>query len=156
MAVNVSTLASRSVLRPGRLAAVGGLAALTAAAANLTFFLVAKHAFTISFVMPYQGPGSAPAPLPAGMVIIASAVSALAAAGLLGVLTLLVARPRPIFLLLAALGALLSLGGPLSLAGVGLDTRLALITMHLLAAAIIVGLLSVVVPARPGSDQPGS
>ena len=124
----------------GRLIGAGVLAAVVAAVANLAVFFVAREVFGISFDMPYRG--SELEPLPPGMVVAASAVPALVAAALFGLLGLFLQRPLRVFQVIALLALLASFGGPLSLSDVGTSTRVGLIAMHVVAAAAIVGVLT--------------
>jgi hypothetical protein len=150
----MSTTATRTTRQPeayrlGRLAIAGLLAAVAAAIANLLVFFVARELLDISFVIPYEGSDSTPEPLPAAMVIIASAIPALIAAMLLGLLARWARRSLRIFQAVAVVALLLSLGGPLTLDDVATSTRVALIVMHLVAAALIVGILSMAVRGWP-------
>ncbi len=117
------------------------VAAISAAIANFIVFVVAKNVFGLGLAIPLGGAGSPIEPLPAFMVVIATAVPALAAAGLLALLARFTRRPILVFQIIAAVFALLSLGGPLSLP-VDTTTKLALGLMHLVAAAVITGVLT--------------
>lgn len=117
-------------------------AAAVAAVANLAVFVVAKGLFDVSFVMPYRGPNAASGRLPAAMVVIASVVPAIAAAVLLWALGRFARRPLTVFWVIASLALLASVGGPLSLRQTETSTRVALIVMHVVAAAVTVGLLT--------------
>jgi hypothetical protein len=88
-------------------------------------------------------PGRPPQPLALGMVVFATAVSALLAAGLLGLLGRLTDRPVRLFQNTSIVLALLSLGAPLLQAD-GSAATIVLVVMHLVAAAAIVGVLSMV------------
>lgn len=117
------------------------IAAIGTAVANLLVFVVAKNVFGLGLAIPLGGAGSPIEPLPAFMVVIATAVPALAAAGLLALLARFTRRPILIFQIIAAVFVLLSLGGPLSLP-VDTATKLVLSLMHLAAAAVITGVLT--------------
>ena len=139
-------MSSTSIARSERVALsrlwwAGLVAAVGAAVANILLFTIEKTLLGVPFVMPLQGPGSVPEPLPVGMVAIASAAPAIAATVLLAVLGRLVRRPVLVFQIIAVVFLLASLGGPLSLPVDG-ATRLALIPMHVVAAAVIVGVLT--------------
>jgi hypothetical protein len=88
-------------------------------------------------------PGQPPQPLPLGLVVFATVVPALLAAGLLGLLGRLTDRPVRLFQWIAVVVFVVSLAGPLFQA-VGATATLILILMHLIAAAVIVGVLSTV------------
>jgi len=117
------------------------VAAISAVVANLIVFVVARNVFGLGLAIPLGGAGSPIEPLPAFMVAIATAVPALAAAGLLALLARFTRRPILIFQIIATAFALLSLGGPLSLP-VDTTTKLVLSLMHLVAAAVITGVLT--------------
>lgn len=113
----------------------GAIAALT----NLVVYFAAKAA---GVAMVGQFDSSAPAStLPVGMVILASVVPALVATGLLAAMNRFMARPSRVFAGLASVGALLSMGGPLTLEGADGTTKAALALMHVIAAVAISGAL---------------
>ncbi len=119
----------------------GLLAAALATLVNVAIYAVGKALFNLPFAVPMQA-GAAPSPLPIGMVIVMSAVPGVLAAGVLHGLNRFTRHGRPIFQGVAAVLALLSLAGPLVLPIDG-GTIAALATMHLAAAASIVGVLSI-------------
>ena len=97
-------------------------------------------------------------PMQPGPVAVATLIGVIAGAVLWLVLRRFLRRPEPVFLGLVVLGALLSLGGPLSLLGASpadqpgvTDTAaLALIPLHLVpAVALLVGVLG----GRRGGDR---
>lgn len=115
------------------------VAALVAAVSNLLVFGIGT-ALGVNFVFP-MGPAGSPAqPLTGGMVIAASVIPAFAAAVLLIALSYVTTHPVGVFQIVALGLGLLSLGGPASLP-VALATKLALSTMHVVAAVAIVGVL---------------
>jgi peptidoglycan/LPS O-acetylase OafA/YrhL len=71
----------------------------------------------------------------------ASFLPALIAGGLLMLLGRYTTNARRAFLAIAIAFALLSLGGPATVGGASTETRVALMVMHLLAAAVITGAL---------------
>ena len=85
--------------------------------------------------------GQSPQPLPFALVIFASVVPALLAAGLLALLDRLTDRPVRLFQWISAGLALLSLVPPM-LQAEGAAAKLILVIMHLIAAAAIIGVLS--------------
>lgn len=90
-----------------------------------------------------QSPGSTSlAPLTIGPIVGASIVPAIGAAVLLAVLGRFVSRPFRIFHIVAAVILLLSLGGPLNLP-IGGAEKVVMAVMHVVTAAAIVGILSV-------------
>ena len=74
-------------------------------------------------------------------VMIPSAVASLAGWALLGALERLTARPRVIWTTAALVVLVLSLGGPLSAAGLSTLNQIALALMHVAVAAVLVPLL---------------
>jgi hypothetical protein len=130
--------------RLGALLRAGALAGVIAAALNLVLYIVARALFDVSFVIPVQGPGSNLERLPWPMVVITSFIPALIAAALLWLLARFLRRPLLVFQIVAVVLLLLSFGGPLSL-GDDADTatRLWLAVMHIVAAAAIIGGLTV-------------
>lgn len=118
----------------GRLLIVGLVAGAAAAVVNVIIFFVAGAAgvpFAVS-----MGPDQPLQDLNAGMFIGASIVPALLGAVFYGLLGRFTRRATTIFLAVAAVFALLSLGGPLTMP-VPLSTRLVLALLHLTTAAII-------------------
>ncbi len=121
------------------------LAAAAAATANLALYAVARGLLGVSFVMPYAGPGAPSERLPEGMVVLASAVPAFAAAALLWGLGRVVRRPLVmvgVVGVVAPLALLASFSGPLSLTDTAPSTRVALLMMHVVAATMILGFLT--------------
>lgn len=114
--------------------------ALLAATANAIIFLVATGALGLAVEVQMGGPQSPVTPLTVVPVILMSAIPAALAAGLLWLLARFVARPFFVFQIVAAVLALLSLGGPLSLQ-VGPASKAVLGLMHIVAAVAIVGAL---------------
>ena len=142
-----------------RLSRVGLLAALAAALANLAIFLLGKNLLGIAFVLPHPWPWSPAAPLSGVLVAAASVASGIGVAILVAALAWVVQRPIRTFQVVAAVVVLLSLGGPLSLpASVEPATKLALSVMHLAAAVVIVGVLTLGIrqPERPDGREHGS
>lgn len=122
-----------------RLITAGLTGGAVAAVLNVGVFLIAK---VVGVTMVGQFDPAAPAAtLPMGMVVVASVVPALVATGVLAIMNRLLARPGRVFAGLAAVGAVLSMGGPATLAGADTATRAALALMHLIAAGAIVGAL---------------
>ncbi len=118
------------------------LAATAAATANLALYAVARGLLGVPFVMPYGGPGTPSERLPEGMVVLASAVPAFAAAALLWGLGRVVRRPLVVVGVVAPLVLLASFSGPLSLTDTAPSTRVALLVMHVAAATMILGFLT--------------
>ena len=113
------------------------IAGAVSAIANLAIYLLVTFGLGIGLEVQMGGPAAPVEPLGAAPVILMSALPALVAAGLLWLLNRFVARPFMVFQAIAAVVALLSLGGPLTLQ-VGLASKIVLSLMHLVAATAIV------------------
>lgn len=115
------------------------VAGVAAALVNLLVYLLATTVFGLPLeIATPRGPTMPLTPMP---IIITSFVPAIGAAVLLALLNRFVRRPFPIFLAVAVVFLLLSLGAPLSLP-VAATTKAILILMHVLAGAAIVGILA--------------
>lgn len=136
----------RSVFSFSRLALAGVIAAVVAAAANLIIFFVARDALDISFVFPFAG--NEPRSLPASGVATMSVIPALLGAGLLWLLARFVRHPLRTFQAAALLILLVSFIPVLTLKDTEMSTRMSLLLMHIVAAAVIVGVLSSSVDRR--------
>jgi hypothetical protein len=119
----------------GRLPRAVLLAAVLSAALNLLVFYLAG-ALGVDFTGPFMGPDAPPTPLSPLQVAITSAVPAVAAGMLLWLLNRFAPRPATIFVAVAAVFGLLSLGGPLSLPIPG-GAQAALALMHAVAGVAI-------------------
>ncbi len=143
MSATISPPAGPSAHRSfGRVLQTGLVVAIAAALVNVMVFVLAGDLLGIPFVFPYPGQGGPAAPLPITLVIMASVLPAIGAALLLAVLARMTRRSLRSFLIVGLVFLIVSLGAPLSLP-VALATKLALSTMHLVAAAIIIGGLTV-------------
>lgn len=119
----------------GRTLLVGLIAGLAAGVANLIVFFAAQ-ALGAPFLVP-MGPGAPAMPLPFVAVVVSSTIPALGAAFLYWALGRFAgARATTIFIAIAAVLGLASLGAPLTLP-IDLFTRLALAFMHIVAGVII-------------------
>jgi hypothetical protein len=119
----------------GRLPRAVLIAALLSAVLNAIVFFVIG-ALGVDLTGPFMGPDAPPAALSVVQVIIASAVPAVFAGLLLWLLGRFAPRPVTIFVAIAAVFALLSLGGPLTLPVSG-GLQIALALMHIVSAAAI-------------------
>ena len=119
---------------------IGLQAAALASVVNVAIYVLGKALFNLPFMVPMQA-GAEPNPLPVFMVIFMSAVPGVLAAGVLYGLNRFTRRGLRTFQAVAAVLALLSLAGPLSLPIDG-GTIAALASMHLAAAGAIVGVLT--------------
>lgn len=123
--------------RLGRALVVGLIVGLAAGVANVLVYFLTQALFSLPYLVPMGGPGTAPSPLPVLAIIAACLVPALAAALFYWALGRFTRRATMIFVVAAAAFALLSLAGPLSLP-IDLGTRLALASMHIVAAVVVV------------------
>lgn len=119
-----------------RLLAVGG-----AALAALCVWVLATAAFDLDLRQPAFETGKDAQDLSAGWVVVVGAFAALAGWALLALLERFTERAARIWLVLAGVVFLFSLGGPLSGDGVTADNRLALLAMHAAVAAVVIPLL---------------
>jgi hypothetical protein len=132
--------ASPKTTTSGKLAGAGLFAAAAAAAINTIAWLAFNQAGQ-HLELPLE-PGIPPHALPVAHVVGASMVAALGATVALALLARFVQRPVRAFRAVAAAVLLLSFGGPLNLPVEG-GVKLGLITLHLLTAIAIVGVLTV-------------
>ena len=123
-----------------RLARAALLAAILAAVANAVVLTIEKNVFKLPMLVTTV-PGTNLTPLSYLMVIEVSAAVAIAAALLLIFLARFVAHPIRWFQIIALVILVLSLAGPLSIP-VDMATRMALGAMHLVAALVIVWVLT--------------
>jgi uncharacterized membrane protein YphA (DoxX/SURF4 family) len=138
-------MATTTLTRPERVAAgrlwwAGPLAAIVASIANLVIYVIAVAA-GVSMLVPGPDPSLPPQPLPIPAVVLFSAIPALVAAGLLALLGRFTARPIRIFLIIAAVVLVLSFIPPL-LIPISLGLKITFEIMHIVAAAVIVGVLT--------------
>jgi hypothetical protein len=125
-----------------RLLWIGPLAAITAALANLIIYWIATGPMDMSLDIVLPGSTDLQ-PLAVGMIILNSVIPALIATGVFALLVRFTRRPVPIFLAIATVVLLLSLGAPLSLpARVAMTTKLVLELMHVVVAGISVWMLT--------------
>jgi hypothetical protein len=98
-------------------------------------------------------PGRPPQPLQLGLIVFATVVPTLLPAGLLGLLGRVTDRPVRLFQWIAVVVFVLSLTGPLSQTA-GATATVILIIMHVIAASVIVGVLSLVRRRASGRSRP--
>ncbi len=89
--------------------------------------------------------GRASTGLNGGLVFFVAAFVSLVAWGVLALLEKFTAKGRLIWTVLAVVGLLLSLGGPMSGTGITTGNRLILLLLHVVVAAVLIPFL----PARP-------
>jgi hypothetical protein len=85
--------------------------------------------------------GSAPQELSIWLVAAVAGIAALAGAGVLAVIERISRRPALVWLVVSTAVLILSLGGPLSGDGIGAANKLALVSMHLAAGAVLIPFL---------------
>jgi Family of unknown function (DUF6069) len=129
----------------GRLLWVGPLAAVLAAVANTVVYFVAYGLGAMPRDVVVEGSG----PVTLGPVVFASVVGAVAAVVVLAVVALL-ARRRPIwvFRIVAAVALVLSFYTPFTIPGAPVAMVTTLLLMHVVAAVVVVGVLTTLARAR--------
>jgi hypothetical protein len=85
--------------------------------------------------------GSAPQELNIWLAAAVAGIAALAGAGVLALIERIKRRPAQVWLVVSTAVLILSLGGPLSGEGIGTANKLALVSMHLAAGAVLIPLL---------------
>jgi hypothetical protein len=145
-----STTQSRNVVAgsrwKGRL-----LAVVAAVVAALVVYLLITQAFGQDLRTPGMS-GREATELNIGAVLLVSALASLAAWGLLAVLERFTARARTIWTVVAVVGLVLSLAGPMSGTGITTGNRLALALMHVVVGAVLIVLMR----RAPGRDGPAA
>jgi len=139
----------RAQFQPRRVALAALAGGIVAAAANTGLFLL-LHALGVDFMI-QPDPAAPAASISVPSFGVASFVPALLAGGLLMLLGRFTTKARRAFVVIASAVALLSLAGPATIGGAGAATRVALMVMHLLAAAIVSGALMLSVETRDGT-----
>lgn len=124
-----------------RLPPVALLAALAAALANTLVYYAALGLGFIPQDVLIASPGGE-APLTVGPVVISSLAGAVAAAVVFAVVGLLSRRPVRTFRIVAAVALVLSFVPPVTIAGAPIAMIVSLEVMHVVAWAVIVGLLT--------------
>lgn len=135
----VHTVPSRSErVTWGRLVLVALLAAVAAAAANAVVYLVAASVGAMPQDIVVNGQGPITLPIVAAM----SAQGAVAGAVVYALISRFARRPVRVFHVVAAVVLVLSLVPPFTITGAPSSMILALELMHVVAAVVIVGLLT--------------
>jgi hypothetical protein len=127
----------RTQFQPKRVALAALAAGVLTATVNIGVFL-ASLVLGIDFVI-RPDPSVQPALVTIPSIVVASLLPALVAGGLLMLLGRFTTKAPTTFVVIASAVALLSLGGPATIGGASAGTRVALMLMHLLSAAIITG-----------------
>lgn len=122
----------------GRMVLVALLAAVVAAAANTVVYLVAAGAGAMPQEVIVNGQGPITLPVVAAM----SAQGAIAGAVVYALISRFARRPVRVFRIVAAAVLVLSFAGPLTISDAPISMIVALEAMHVVDAAIVVGLLT--------------
>ena len=138
--VENSTVRDGGRVRRGRLVSAGLLAALVAATVNVVVYLVAVAAGAMVRDVVVNGQ----MPITLSMVATMSVLGAFAATLVYALVGRFARRPVLVFRIVAALALLLSFGGPFSIAGAPAAMIATLLLMHVIAATVIVGVLTTV------------
>ncbi len=133
----------------GRLAAAGAIAAIVAAVADVVVYSIGR-ASGVSMVMPYQW-GQPPAVLPISIIVSTVLVAAILATITFGLLVKFTLNGVRVFQIVSVPALLVSFAGPLSLAQTAGSTKATLMAMHVVAAAGIVAVLSLL--GRPTPNR---
>jgi len=144
-----NTTQSRNVVVAGSRWKGRPLAVVAAVVAALVVYLLITQAFGQDLRTPGMS-GKGATELNIGAVLLVSALASLAAWGLLAVLERFTARARTIWTVVAVVGLVLSLAGPMSGTGITTGNRLALALMHVVVGAVLIVLMRRA-PGRDGS-----
>ena len=132
-----------------RLAGAAALAAIIAAAADVAVYSIAR-ASGVTMVMPYQW-GQPPSVLPISVIEAADLFAAILATVIFGLLVKFTVSGVRVFQIASVPVLLLTFAAPLSLAQTDGSTKATLIAMHVVAAAGIVAVLSLL--GRPTQNR---
>ena len=116
------------------------VAVLATIIAPALVWLIATVGFGQHLYQPGFG-GSAPQELSIWLVAAVAGIAALAGAGVLALIERINRRPAQVWLVVSTAVLILSLGGPLSGEGISTANKLALVSMHLAAGAVLIPLL---------------
>jgi Family of unknown function (DUF6069) len=116
------------------------VAVLATVIAPVLVWLIATAGFGQRLYQPGFG-GSAPQELSIWLVAAIAGIAALAGAGVLALIERISRRPAQDWLVVSTAALIVSLGGPLSGEGIDSANKLALVSMHLSAGAVMIPLL---------------
>jgi hypothetical protein len=133
--------------RATRIAAVGALAALASAGAVALVYVVASLLGAIPQSVLVPGPGGED-PLSLGAAVSAATLAATGATLVFGLLHIVSSRPIIVFRGLALAVLVMSLASPFSIDGAPSEMIATLLAMHVVVAAICVGLLTTLAGRR--------
>ena len=131
------------------------VAVLATVIAPALVWLVATIGFGWHLYQPGFG-GSAPQELSIWLVAAVAGIAALAGVGVLALIERINRRPAPVWLVVSTAVLVLSLGGPLSGEGIDTANKLALVSMHLSAGAVMIPLLCRSARLRQEENQRGT
>jgi hypothetical protein len=126
---------AKTKFQPRRIALAALTGGAVAAAVNSGVFVL-SHALGVDFMI-RPDPAAPAASITVPSIVVASFLPAFIAGGLLMLLGRFTTKARGTFVVIASVVALLSLGGPATIGGASAGTRVALVVMHLLSAAVI-------------------
>ncbi|MGI8875559.1 MAG: DUF6069 family protein [Egibacteraceae bacterium] len=124
------------------------LAVVSTILAALALWTVAEPILGVDLREPARAAGGATRAIGPLNIVLASAVASLAGWGLLAALERLTVRARTAWTATAVVVALVSLGGPLSGAGITAANKVVLALLHIVVAAVLIPLLSRTSPQR--------
>ncbi len=130
----------------GRLVPAGALALVLAAAANAVVYLVASSLGA----MPQNVDANGQGPITLSVVAAMSAVGAVAGTLVYALVGRFARRPVRAFRVVSVLALVLSFAGPLTIPGAPAGMVVALLVMHIIAAVIVVGLLTTLAAKADG------
>jgi hypothetical protein len=131
------------------------VAVIATVIAPVLVWLIATVGFGQQLYQPGFG-GSAPQELSIWLVAIVAGIAALAGAGVLALIERINRRPAQVWLVVSTAVLILSLGGPLSGEGVDTGNKLALVSMHLAAGAVLIPILYRSARLRQEENQAGT
>jgi len=132
-----------------RLAGAASVAAIVAAAADFVVYSISR-AWGVSMVMPYQW-GKPPSVLPISVIVSADLFAAILATVIFGLLVKFTLNGGRVFQIASVPVLLLTFAAPLTLPQTAGSTKATLIAMHVVAAAGIVVVLSLL--GRPAQNR---
>ncbi|HEV2415813.1 MAG TPA: DUF6069 family protein [Candidatus Dormibacteraeota bacterium] len=149
MAARESAYTTQPRINVGRLAGAGSVAAIVAAVADAAVYSIGR-ASGVSMVMPYIW-GQPPSVLPISVVVSVDLFAAILATVTFGLLIRFTLNGVRAFQIASVPVLLLTFAGPLSLPQTAGSTKATLMAMHVVAAASIVVVLSLL--GRPAPNH---
>lgn len=134
----------------GLIVRTGAVALVVSLIANLALYAIVGL-LGIDLVQGDPAGGDDLVPITAINVIFASVVGGVVGTAIALLVGRFVGRARAVFIVIGAIGFVVSMGGPLTIPDSPTDNLVVLTIMHIIAAVIVVGLLARVLPARRGA-----